>query len=86
MEYKRIELAGDITRANEEVVFDKDYSNFMFLKNDVPVQYKVNSVNCDVLSTDEIDGFENNVGCFKRLFITHNAGAAGSKIVILAYR
>jgi hypothetical protein len=86
MEYKRIELPSDIARVNEEITFDKDYANFMFLKNDVPVKFKINSINCDELSTDEIDGFENNVGCFKRLFISHNAGAVGTKIVVLAYR
>jgi hypothetical protein len=86
MEYQRIELDAAITRTDEEIAFDKEYSNFMFLVNDVKVGFRINSEQCDELFTEEIDGFENNVGRFRKLYISHLPGTQGSKIVILAYR
>lgn len=85
MYYKRFEITAEQARDNAVIDFGEVFNAFLIVRNDIPLSYRINLINQDIIHSDEMQGFENE-GTIRRLFITHAATTATDKIVILVYK
>lgn len=84
MNYKRIEINLDVVRDDEKVELGGNFTSFLIVKKDTNFEYKINTKSADTLYADELQGFQSE-GVFHSLYVTHTAGTAGQKAVVVVF-
>ena len=81
MNYKRIELDLTQSREDEGIELGNGFRNFLILKADQPIRFRLNSKTADVLYSEELQGFQGD-GLFRRVYVSNDAGNGKAVLVV----